>query len=79
MASRDLSIELSREVDPPAYLVFSFGWYCKKCMSHTALVMGEDWQCVHCLIDRSGKPAIILFGWQLSKSAWGQINANRIP
>jgi hypothetical protein len=78
MATRDLSIELTRDVSPYPCLVYSYGWTCPVCTRQTAIVIGEDWQCVGCMIDRSGKPAIVIFGWQIARSPLGHITANRI-
>ena len=71
-----LTIELSRS--PKVVLLCDGDWTCQHCKEHTALMVENQWNCVFCMIHRSGKDNIIMFDWRLAKAASGQINASRI-
>jgi len=77
MADADLSIELNH--DPEVLLAYTELWVCSSCGRHTAVVIQDQWQCVFCMLQRSGKDHVIVSGWQLTKSAGNQINASRLP
>ena len=71
-----LSIELNRE--PPVHLFYDAEYVCKQCGQSIAVVSGDDWACVMCVLKKAGKDSVTIFGWQLSKSGVGQIFASRI-
>ena len=64
--------------DPLAELIYDREWMCPICFKNTRLQVGADAHCVFCGIDGSGKDHIIVFGWQLTKASFNQINASRI-
>ena len=71
-----LSIELSHT--PPIHIFYDAEWACKICGHAIAMTTEQDWNCVMCMLQKSGKDTITIFGWQLSRSGIGQIYASRI-
>jgi hypothetical protein len=61
-------VELCHQ-EPKAFLVRDEEWTCPECLDHYGLdVDGSERACVSCMIKRSGKERIMLFGWTVMRA-----------